>query len=364
MPELNPFTPTFGKVPPFAAGRDDILADMAYAFDNGSGDPNLSTVIVGPRGMGKTALLALIADEASAHGWISASVSAIPGMLDDILLRAAEAAREFVDEAPRMHLQEVGIPQLVNLRLEHSERGNSNWRSKMNRLFDELAEHEIGLLITVDEVTVDLDEMVQLASTYQHFITENRKVALVMAGLPYNVSSLLDDKRVSFLRRSKQRKLGRIPDADVENALVATIEAAGKAIDDDALTYAVAEIGGFPFMMQLVGYRTWASCKNGVITLADAERGARQARQELTEGVIEATCNKLSANDLRFCVAMLEDRKSSRLSDVAARMGVKSNYASTYKKRLLAAGVIDEHAGALRFAIPGLREHLEETYSE
>ena len=51
MAALNPFTPTFGKVPSVAAGRDEILADMQYAFENGSGDPILSTILIGPRGV-------------------------------------------------------------------------------------------------------------------------------------------------------------------------------------------------------------------------------------------------------------------------------------------------------------------------
>ena len=45
------------------------------------------------------------------------------------------------------------------------------------------------MLFTVDEVDPTLDEMVQLAAFYQHFVREGRKVALLMAGLPHNISS-------------------------------------------------------------------------------------------------------------------------------------------------------------------------------
>lgn len=44
------------------------------------------------------------------------------------------------------------------------------------------------MLFTVDEVDPTLDEMVQLAAFYQHFVREGRKVALLMAGLPHNIS--------------------------------------------------------------------------------------------------------------------------------------------------------------------------------
>ena len=64
------------------------------------------------------------------------------------------------------------------------------------------------MLFTVDEVDPTLDEMVQLAAFYQHFVREGRKVALLMAGLPHNISSLLNNKTVSFLRRSNRRAGG------------------------------------------------------------------------------------------------------------------------------------------------------------
>ncbi len=35
----NPFTPTFGSVPPFLAGREHILRDINRGFINGTGDP-------------------------------------------------------------------------------------------------------------------------------------------------------------------------------------------------------------------------------------------------------------------------------------------------------------------------------------
>jgi hypothetical protein len=66
----NPFTPTFGSVPPFLAGREHILRDINRGFINGPGDPNLSTIFTGARGTGKTALLSLLSETALEHGWM------------------------------------------------------------------------------------------------------------------------------------------------------------------------------------------------------------------------------------------------------------------------------------------------------
>lgn len=362
MGQTNPFTPTFGKMPAYLAGREQILDDMSYAFENGSGDPNLSTILVGPRGSGKTALLSAIADVASSNGWISANVSASPGMLEDIRQRSAEAAQDLLGEKPSLKVTEIGLAQIVNIGLGEAEQPPANWRTSMNQLFSELSRYDTGLLITVDEVTVNLDEMVQLASVYQHFVRENRKVALIMAGLPFQVSELVDDKRISFLRRAVKRRLARLSDADVENAFIATVEDAGKRIGHDAVKLAVEAAEGFPYMMQLVGYRFWAASRGEEITLQDVERGAAQAAEEFRSGVLETTLSELSPKDVEFCLAMLNGTGPSRLSDIAARMGVKSNYASQYKRRLLLAGVIEERGAYLEFCIPGFRDLLAERF--
>ena len=364
MQYANPFTPTFGTVPAHLAGRSLLLQDMRIAFEAGPGDPNLSTVIIGARGTGKTALLSRIAEEALRCGWISANVSAAPGMLEDIIQRTKEAASEFVEAEGGLRLKGlgIGIAQLVDIEFERQVPEKLNWRSQMNGIFKQLDRYDVGLLITVDEVVGDLDEMVQLARVYQHFVRERKKAALVMAGLPYHLSSLLSNKQVSFLRRSRQRFLGRIADEDIADALRATIADGGRSISDEALAASVGAIEGFPFMMQLVGYRTWASCKGDTISLDDALEGIALARREMREGVLDTTLNELSAGDLRFLDAMLPDGNGSALADVASRMGVKSNYASKYKARLLEAGIIMEgRGGILGFCLPGLREYLQET---
>src|SRR5699024_10029950 len=92
----NPFTPSFGQIPPYLAGRSRIVSDMGRAFDRGPGDPNLSTILVGARGTGKTALLSYLAEMALGQGWVSASVTAEEGMLEDILERAVETGSQFV----------------------------------------------------------------------------------------------------------------------------------------------------------------------------------------------------------------------------------------------------------------------------
>lgn len=78
-----------------------------------------------------------------------------------------------------------------------------------------------------------------------------------MAGLPSVVTDLIADERVTFLRRARQQYIGRIEDGEVKLALRRSVEAVGKTIEAEALELAAASIGGFAYMLQLVGYFMW-----------------------------------------------------------------------------------------------------------
>ena len=347
-------------VPPHMAGRERLLAQMRQAFVDGPGNPDLSAILVGPRGTGKTALLSRIADEAVCQGWLVVNVVAGEGMLEDILQQAGKAAAHLVDPKPGRRLSAIGIGQLLNLDWVFERQGETNWRSRIEALLDQIEAHGSGLVITVDEVRAEVDEMVRLASIYQLLIREGHRVALVMAGLPMSVTDLLDDERVTFLRRARQHYIGRIDDAGVRDAFARTVRDAGKDIEPSALSVAVETTGGFAYMMQLVGYFIWMEAEgSSTITRENAVTGALAAREDFRRGVLEATYREMSKGDRAFARAMCENEHGSTLAEVARRMGRSTSYASTYKRRLLKQGIIGERAGGtFDFDVPVLREFL------
>ena len=361
MRAKNPFTPTFGRIPAHYAGRAALMDAMRRALDNGSADPNLTTILVGPRGTGKTALLASISHEASSRGWVVARVSAGEGMLEDIIERTQESASHLIDSSSNARVKSLTVGASFGVELERGDAPMGNWRTRMNRLLDQLAERDTGLLITVDEVRADVAEMRQLATVYQHFVGEERNVALVMAGLPSSVAQLVSDESVSFLRRARQRHLGRVSDAETEIAFRRTVTDGGASIGDEAVAAAVAAIEGYPYMLQLVGYWTWERADSPEINCNDVACGVKLALQELRDGVLSATYRELSKGDVRFLEAMLDDAGASSLADVSARMGVKSNYASKYKERLLTAGILGEAGkGSYTIDLPGFKDYVRE----
>ena len=356
----NPFTPNFGQVPVQMAGRSLIVDEMSEALENGLGDPNLCTLFKGARGTGKTALLHQLAQKAESLGWISVSTTALPGMLEDIYEQTVRKSSHLIDDLSSPRLKALSLGQIVGAEWDNPMPERLNWRSRMTRILDALDEHNVGLLITVDEIDPALDELTQLAVVYQHFIGENRTVSLLMAGLPFRVSGLLSGKSTSFLRRANQVALGRIADEEVADALEQTALLGGKNVQPAALKDAVRAIEGFPFMLQLVGYRSWKAADDAAeINEKAMERGITLARTDLRDRVLTATLDELSNRDLDVLAAMLQDESASTLEDIATRTGMTSGNASTYKRRLLEQGVIDlAPRNELRFALPYLREYL------
>lgn len=354
----NPFTPTFGEIPPILAGRSIILNELSRAYGASRRRPCLTTAITGARGSGKTALMAAAADEACRRGWVVAKTVALPGMLDDILITARRESAHLVAETSTPRLSAVEIGQFVGLEWENPER-LSNWRNEITLLLEQLERCGTGLLITVDEVQPTLPEMIQLASVYQLLVTEGRKVAMLFAGLPHNMLSLERDKRVSFLRRSQKMCLGRIADFEVREAMRKTVEEGGRQIEEEALDLAVEAAGGFPYMMQLVGFRMWdARDSCDPITTDDALEGVRIASAELLEGIVKVTYGGLSAGDKAFLSRMAK-MEAPTSSKIAKAMGKSASYATQYKNRLLGQGVIEEGLdGVLRFQMPLLADYV------
>lgn len=358
----NPFTPMFGRVPAYMAGREQIIDDMVMAFENGDADPNLCSIFYGARGTGKTALLAYLGFCAQQAGWITASVTASDGMLDDILQRLEESAAHLVEPRHEKRLTGVEVAPIGSISWENIKTASdgANWRTKMNRLFAQLEQTDTGVLIAVDEVDASFDQMTELVTTYQHFVSEGKKVALLMAGLPFRISALLAGKSTSFLRRAAQHPLGSISNVEVKEAFRLTIEDGGKGIGAAALDAAADAIDGFPFMFQLVGYRAWnASRRADEVSVADVEQGARLAQEELESRVFGSTVEGLSPGDLAFIRAMNPEGRTTR-QELKERLQKSSGTISTYKKRLIEAGVIEEPLqGHFEFALSGFGRYVE-----
>ena len=358
--QANPFTPTFGKIPLQIAGRQTLIKDVLDGLENNPGDPNRSTIFIGARGTGKTVLLTKIVEEASVNGWICVNVNANADMLDDILIQIKDIASEVLSQKSLSYISSITIGGAGITLSERQQNIRTTWRSEMTSIIKELNCKNVGLLISVDEIDVKVEELRLLITTYQHFVREHRDVALIMAGLPSKVINLLRDDSISFLRRAFQHYLEPIDETEVRYSIRRTIELAEREIEDDALEVATVNAKGFPFMIQLIGYHIWRqNPDNYIISLKDANEGILLANKDIEKMIYGSTFRDLSEKDIAFLVAMLCDDNYSKISDIAQRMGVTPKYAGEYRRRLIAHGLISSTGrGKITYDLPMLKEYL------
>jgi len=358
---LNPFTPVFGNEPPVIGGRDTYINDVLKGLDNAPGDPNRITIFTGPRGSGKTVLLAAIADQARARGWISVHTPANDGMLVELIEQIERNAAEHLPKKSGIRLTGIQVSGLGFTRTVSAKKPGT-WRSQMDRFLDLMAEKQIGLLFTIDEATARVPELISFISTFQVFVMEKRNVALLMAGLPGNVIQMISDDNISFLRRAFRRELKPVSMPDVRAIMKKTIALSGRKIEDSALEYAAQKTEGLPFLIQLIGYHLFNQSELKIIPRKDAIAGVEAAREDMRNMILDATLSDLSKTDVDFLRAMLHDEGSSRISAIAKRMGISASQASHYKRRLVIQGVIAECGrGLVEFAMPMLKNLLRET---
>lgn len=358
----NPFRPSAGATPPEVIGRTGLLDEFEYGLRLGSGAPGLLSIFTGARGIGKTVMLGAAHDLAREHGWAVVSETATGTFMGRIGEKMRRLTQELGEQPEsRRHITGVSIAGF-SITSQLSPERQVDWRELGETLLALLDGRGTGLLITVDEIhAADRTELAQLAASVQHFIQDRLPIALIFAGLPSAVSDLLNEGVATFLRRADKIDLHAAAIKDVEKSFKDTFSDAGITVAPGLVRKAAAATGGYPFLIQLVGYFLWREAENQNDSLSPAavDRAIAAAIRRNERVVIEAALATASAKDLQFLHAMSVDDEPSRTADIIARTGSGPTLVAKYRTRLLAAGLIESIShGRVDYAIPGLREYL------
>jgi hypothetical protein len=367
MAATNPFKPSFGVSPPLLVGRDEAIAEFGGALDDGPGSSGRATLYTGARGAGKTVMLNAIEDEAKGRGWLVVSETATKDVIERLTQsRLPELLRQFDPDAIKRRLTGITIPVSggsVDWETLEAHVAKVDLRRQVEHLTDLLAENEAGLLVTLDEIhRGPIDDLRELATVVQHAFREERELAFAAAGLSASVSSLLSDDVLTFLRRADRYHLGSVELDEVRRALKEPIEANGRQVTPDALDAMAEATQGYPFLIQLVGSRCWRiSPRAPEIIPADVKAGVEAARLRLGSLVHAPALKDASDIDKSFLLAMATDEGSSKVADIAERLGVDSKYVGVYRSRLIEAELIEPAGhGYVDFTLPYLRDYLRE----
>jgi type II secretory pathway predicted ATPase ExeA len=362
----NPFTPAFGVVPPLLVGRDQELIAFRRALAGKVGDPGRAMLVMGQRGTGKTVLLNTLEGFARDMSWAVISETAHTGLIDDLVETTLPRALAVADSASHSTVTSASVSVLgigASIGREEAPRYpyKPNFRSELEDLADLLAKRGAGVLVTVDEVQrAQVEDLRIISQAVQHCFRAGRPVAFIAAGLPSGIRGMYNDEFTTFLRRAVRFDLGELTLVEAERALQQPISEAGKRIGEAALEQAGRATGGFPFLVQAIGYQLWdVAGQAREITGSHVKQAVALARARAEQLLIEPILADLTERQRDVLEAMAVDDGPSRSADLAARLGVDQSFIGKYRRRLAAAEVVEPAGrGRIAFAVPMLRDYL------
>ena len=119
---------------------------------------------------------------------------------------------------------------------------------------------------------------------------------------------------------------------------------------------------GQPYLLQLIGSYVWEEAEDlrGGVTADEVRRAAADATAQFGQHVYGPVWHRLSDLDKRFLASMLPDAHASAVADIGRRWGHSAQSLGTYRKRLLAAGLITSVGrGRVAFADAAVRVHVQ-----
>lgn len=373
----NPFKPTAGKMPPILIGRQAVIDDFAEGLENGAGAPGRLMLVTGQRGYGKTVMLTELGRVAREHGWVVVSETASEGMCGRLIQEISPSGvrLERASVSPSIGIAGIASAQFGSASFVSPEQGALTLRKAIEARLRKVGKGK-GIAFTIDEAqAASRDDMVALATTLQHIIrdqdmtdvpdSEKKGVAFVFAALPSLMDELLNDKVLTFLRRSIRHDLGSVLLPDVRRAFVETVRASGKTIDDDVALEAARATDGYPYMIQLVGYYMWRSAQaraSESVDFQDVKAGASDAVMAFEEAVCAPLYDGLTSAQKMFVTEVArDDPEPARVSDVAKRTQRTSSWASKYRASLIKERVIEPAGyGLVRLATPHFADYLKQ----
>ncbi len=374
MSSGNPFTPGFGEHPPAFVGRSQHTEEILDALTNGPPTrKEYATLLLGPKGAGKTTMMSNIAEEARAIGWrviqLDTPFAAPPE--SGVLAEISELVYEHLEDicpARRRRFAGFSLPLFG---------GGISWENKKSRpptikkLLRDLVKSTdksggAGVLLALDEFhNMTPSEASQIAGAIQQ-ITKigERRLACIGAALPHIEHTLLREEGFTFFQRGERKRVKHLLLEDAMQAIGTPLRDSGIEISDQHLRSVAQSTRGLAYAVQSVGYYLWeiASPAPSKVTLIDVSNAVDAMQADVDMHVASPIWNRLSTLDKRFLVAMLPDKESTTLAAVSKRLGASLSNPHAYKNRLLQQGAIIEEGVKLRFASEAIHDRAAEEH--
>lgn len=376
MQTTNPYSPGLAARPPLLAGREHWRAVVGETFLAAEADRRAVQPLVfhGIRGVGKTALLTALRDQARARRWAAERIEASPTA--SLAMTLANRATTLLDALPGSRGRRA---QAVRSRLRSVSIGvagvsaglgfdapNPAAVAQLHDLVRDLLvdlgrtarQHEVGIAIMIDELQdAPVADLRAVAAAIQATAEDALPVVLVGAGLPGTQQHLMD--AVTYAERIRFAELTSLtPEATVA-ALVEPARDQGVTWEAEALDMIVARSEGYPYLIQLYGQHTWEAGGGGdVLTATHVVAADGAVWEALDQGAYGHRWSQLRGSEQEYLLAMALEGGAPTSSAIAARLERSTSALSVVRGRLIERGLITSpRRDQLRFVFPAFARY-------
>jgi len=262
-------------VPPAFGGRWDALVVARTMLDRLAvpSDPVDVPLLRGVRGVGKTALLAYVREQAHARRVVALHLEADADDVDltatcAMLLRDASELTDGLGERMGRRLAAIDLRGRIELHPPVEGNSRANLEATLHDLVMLAEERGRGILLTVDEVHEAPELLLRPLVRAVHRLSQDAApFGVILSGLPGAADALVESGQ-TYTERLRVLDLGML-DRD------AVGEALGRPFEDDTGIEVAGEVvdlvadttGGYPYFVQIWGEKLW-----GVLPASDAVR--------------------------------------------------------------------------------------------
>lgn len=317
----NKFTVTFGQLPSSYINREHVSDKICNDFCL---DYPLSHIYIisGVRGSGKTVLLTNVSKNIEKKkDWVVVDVNPNREILEQIasgIYENAGVKHLFLTKSFSFSFHGFGFSI-------EGETPVSNVKTILEKMLHLLKRHNKRVLITIDEASNNI-HMRSFAHDFQSLLRDDYPVFTLMTGLYENVSSLQNNKNLTFLYRAPKIELGPL------NIDLIKKEYSKIFVEEDIETInSLAVLSkGYAFAYQVIGYLFSKYRKISKIY--------NELDQYLSIYVYDKIWSKLPNNEKEYLKAFKNEIASTESIVQSVPFDEKSS--SVYRDRLIKRGLI------------------------
>lgn len=359
----NPFNPSFGRIPEIFLNRGQLIDNVTDELDNPN-SPYKISIIYGTRGVGKTTFLTEVGRKIKKkENWIVVNLAMesnlLATLIDNLYINSSSSLKKVLESINGISFSAFGLE--LSTQIKHTV---STYQGILTQMLSQLKKQGMKVLITIDEVK-STKELKNFASYYQLLNREDFPVALMMTGLPENISELQNEDVMTFLLRGKRTALSSLNLSQIEFSYQNVFNKAGFNIEPNILSKMAIMTKGYSYAFQLLGYLVWKEAQENKIINQDLiNRILPEYLLELDQNAYTKIFDSLSRQDKNFLYAMAQsDKNRVQIKEIRERMERPSNFVANYRRRLLDDQVIEaSNYGEVTFILPYFKEFVLKRY--